>query len=417
MAVATGLTVGGNYVNQPLLDLFARTFGVSEAAAGVSVTVAQVAYGIGLLLLVPLGDVLERRRLLTVLTLLAAAGHAVAALSPDLAWLLVGTAIAGLFSVAAQVLVPFVAELAEEGQAGRAVGTVMSGLLVGALLARSVSGLLAEVAGRRAPYAVVAVGLVLLAVVLHRRLPVSRPAGGRTWGEALRSMGRLVRTHPRLRTRALVGGLAFASVSALFASTTFLLAGPGFGLSSAQIGLVGLAGVGGALAAGAAGRLADRGRVQLATALGVGLLALTWVLLGLSAHWLVGFVLGYALADLALQMAHVSNQNVIYALAPDARARINSVYMTTYFAGGALGSAVGTVAWAGGGWPAVSGAGLVLALLAGLVWGVDRRVELRERAAAGSAPAAQVTTSVQGQHDRDDRQDQDAGRTEGHQQV
>ncbi|PRY17049.1 MFS transporter [Kineococcus rhizosphaerae] len=378
MAVTTGLTVGGNYVNQPLLDTIARDYGIGDGRAAALVTVAQVSYGLGLLLVVPLGDLLERRRLLVVLALLAAAGHAVCALAPTYPVLVVGTAVAGSFSVAAQILVPFAAELAEPGREGRAVGTVMSGLLIGALLARSVSGALAALAGWHAPYAVVAVGLLLVSVVLGRRLPRSEPTAAGGYVATLRSGASLVRELPRLRTRALLGGLGFAGVSVLFATTTFLLSGPRFGLSELQIGLVGLAGVAGASMASVAGRMADAGRGQLVTGLGAAGLVLTWGVLGLSSSvWLTSlllFVLGFGLADMFLQAVHVSNQNVVYPLRPDARSRLNSVYMTTYFAGGAVGSAVGSAAWGAGGWPLVTVAGAGFGVLVVLVWLVDVRL-------------------------------------------
>ncbi|NAZ83120.1 MFS transporter [Kineococcus sp. R8] len=380
MAVATGLTVGGNYVNQPLLATIAADLGTSQGAAAATVTVAQVSYGLGLLLIVPLGDVLEKRRLLTVLTLLAAAGHAVSALAPSLPWLLVGTAVAGAFSVAAQVLVPFVAELVPPGEVGRAVGTVMSGLLVGALLARSLSGVLADLGGWHLPYAVVAAGLLVLALVLHRRLPVSRPREARSYGAALRSVVALVRSRPRLRSRALLGAAGFATVAVLFSSMTFLLAGPPFRLSDAQIGLAGFAAVGGALAATVAGRLNDAGRGTLVTGVGAGLLVLSWLLLGGSTRSLPLFLVGAFLVDLALQAVHITNQNVIYALAPEARSRLNSAYMTTYFVGGALGSAVGSAAWTHGGWTAVTAAGLVFAVVTVVLWVLDVRLDRASRA-------------------------------------
>jgi len=392
MAVATGLTVGGNYVNQPLLDTIAADLGVSQGSAGSLVTVAQVSYGIGLLLVVPLGDLLERRRLLTVLVVLAAAGHVVCALAPTFGVLVVGTAVAGAFSVAAQILVPFAADLAEDGRAGRAVGTVMSGLLVGALLARSVSGALADVSDWHVPYAVVAGGLLVLAVVLHRRLPRSRPVRVGGYLATLASTARLVREEPRLRTRALLGGFGFAGVSVLFATMTFLLAGPRFGLTDSGIGLIALAGAAAAVTASLAGRASDAGRGQWVTGLGAALFLVTWGVLWLSASpWLTSlpvFVLGFLLADLALQAVHVSNQNVVYPLRPDARARLNSAYMTTYFAGGALGSAVGSAAWIRGGWTGVTLAGLSFGVLALLVWVADLRTERAGRRAVSGAAAA-----------------------------
>ncbi|NIL77715.1 putative transporter [Rhodococcus sp. B10] len=367
MAVATGLSAGGNYLNQPLLDLIATQFGVSQSAAAVSVTVAQVSYALGLLLLVPLGDVVDRRTLSVGLMVLAATGQAIAGFSPALSWLLVGTAMAGLFSVAAQVIVPFAASMAHPSDSGRIVGIVMGGLLTGILLARSISGVLSGVTGWQGVYRLAAVLMLLSAFGLWRVLPRNTTTAGVAYLPALVSMGRLVRRHPRLRTRSLLGALSFASVSTVFATMTLLLTTK-YGFSAAQIGLIGLSGVAGALMASVAGRLADRGYVQWATGSGVVLLVAVWLLFAVGGtYWLV-FVLAFVLVDLALQGVHVSNQNVVYALEPEARARINSIYMTTYFVGASAGSAAGTFAWTHFGWTGVCMTGAAFAVVALLVW-------------------------------------------------
>ena len=382
MAVATGLSAGGNYLNQPLLDLIATEFGVSESAAAVSVTVAQISYALGLLLIVPLGDVVDRRKLSVGLMVLAAAGQALTGFAPGLSWLLLGTAIAGLFSVAAQVIVPFAASMAHPEQSGRIVGIVMGGLLTGILLARSISGLLSSVTGWQGVYRLAAVLMLMSAAGLWRVLPRRTATVDVTYGSALFSMGRLVRTHARLRTRALLGGLAFASVSTVFASMTLLLSGDRFGFSAAQIGLIGLTGVAGAVMASVAGRLADRGLVQWASGTCAVLLLAVWPLFALGGRYWVVFVIAFVLVDLALQGVHVSNQNVVYALQPDARARINSVYMTTYFVGASAGSAVGTLAWEHFEWAGVCIAGAGFAVLALLVWLWDLQVERHHGRAA-----------------------------------
>ncbi len=367
MAVATGLSAGGNYLNQPLLDLIAEHFGVSQSAAAVSVTVAQISYALGLLFLVPLGDVVDRRKLSVGLMALAAVGQALAGFSPGLSWLLVGTAMAGLFSVAAQVIVPFAASMADPSESGRVVGIVMGGLLTGILLARSISGLLSDVTGWQGVYRLASVLMLIAAAGLWRVLPRHSGTAGVSYLPALASMGVLVRRYPRLRVRSALGALSFASVSAVFATMTLLLTTE-FGFSAAQIGLIGLAGVAGALMASVAGRLADRGLVQWGTGIGVVLLIAVWPLFMIGSHvWLV-FVLAFVLVDLALQGVHVSNQNVVYALEPEARARINSIYMTTYFVGASVGSAVGTLAWKHYGWTGVCITGVVFAGLSLLVW-------------------------------------------------
>ncbi|MCD2117974.1 MULTISPECIES: MFS transporter [Rhodococcus] len=381
MAVATGLCVGGNYFNQPLLDSIAEALDTSRSAAASTVTVAQVAYALGLLFLVPLGDMFPQRRLAVMLMLAAAAGQGLSGFAPNIGVLVVGTAVAGLFSVAAQVLVPFAATLATPESRGRAVGTVMSGLLVGILVARSVAGILAELGDSwTTVYRVSAVAMVIVALALWRVLPATPPVVRQGYGSTLRSLGTLIVTHPRLRTRTLLGGLGFASVGALFSTMAFLLSDPPFGLDDLQIGLVGLAGVAGAFAATAAGRLVDRGYGLPTTAVGMFTLIASWAALAAGASSLVWFVVGMLVVDLALNLVHITNQNIVYALDPDARSRVNSVYMTGYFIGAASGSALGTMAWSAGGWTAVCVLGVGLAALAGVVWALDLRLTARMRA-------------------------------------
>lgn len=377
MAVATGLCAGGNYFNQPLLESIASALGTSHSAAAATVTVAQVAYALGLLFLVPLGDMLEQRRLAVGLMLAAATGQAISGFAPTIGVLAAGTATAGLCSVAAQVLVPFAAALAAPDRRGRAVGTVMSGLLLGILLARSVAGLLAGLGGWTTVYRISAAVMVVVAIALWRVLPNSRPTAHDGYAATLRSLGTLVRTQPRLRTRALLGALSFASVSVLFSTMAFLLSGQPYGFDEVRIGLVGLAGVAGALMANLAGRLADRGRTQLTSGIGVAALIASWAALAAGAQSLAWFLIGMAVIDLALQAVHISNQSIIYALDPGARARLNSVYMTTYFVGAAAGSALGTVAWTRAGWTGVCVLGVGLAATTALAWGADVRVGRR----------------------------------------
>ncbi|MCD2113631.1 MFS transporter [Rhodococcus rhodochrous] len=392
MAVATGLCVGGNYFNQPLLDSIAEALDTSRSAAASTVTVAQVAYALGLLFLVPLGDMFPQRRLAVMLMLAAAAGQGLSGFAPNIGVLVVGTAIAGLFSVAAQVLVPFAATLATPESRGRAVGTVMSGLLVGILVARSVAGILAELGDSwTTVYRVSTVAMVIVALALWRVLPATPPVVRQGYGSTLRSLGTLIVTHPRLRTRTLLGGLGFASVGALFSTMAFLLSDPPFGLDDLQIGLVGLAGVAGAFAATAAGRLVDRGYGPPTTAVGVVTLVASWAALAAGGSSLVWFVVGMLVVDLALNLVHITNQNIVYALDPDARSRVNSVYMTGYFVGAASGSALGTMAWSAGGWTAVCVLGVGLAALAGVVWALDLRLAARMRARSATATGGPAT--------------------------
>lgn len=374
MAVATGLCAGGNYFNQPLLEAIADALGTTHAAAATTVTIAQVSYATGLLFLVPLGDMVERRTLSVGLMLAAATGQLVSGFAPNIGVLAVGTALTGLFSVAAQVLVPFAATLAAPERRGRAVGTVMSGLLTGILLARSVAGVLAGVGGWSTVYKLSAIAMTVIALALWRTLPVSIPAIRTSYVATLRSVVRLAMRLPRLRSRSVLGALAFASLSTLFATMAFLLSEPPHGLDEVEIGLVGFAGVAGAMMAGFAGNLADRGKAHLATGGSAIILALSWPVLALGGKSLLWFVVGMLLADLALQGIHVTNQSIIYALAPEARARINSVYMTIYFVGAALGSTLGSIAWATTGWSGVCWLGGALSMATVAVWLYDARL-------------------------------------------
>lgn len=380
MAVATGLAAGGNYFNQPLLGTIAESLGTTHAAAAATVTIAQVSYALGLLFLVPLGDMVERRRLIVALMLAAAAGQAISGLATDIAMLAIGTAVAGLFSVAAQVLVPLAATLAAPGRSGHAVGVVMSGLLLGTLLARSVAGLLAGIGGWWTVYRVSAAAMVLITLVLWRALPASRSPEPKPYVATLRSTLRMARELPRLRTRALLGALSFASVGTLFSTMAFLLAGPPFHLSDTAIGLVGLSGVAGALVASPVGRMADRGKTALATGGAVALLLLSWPVFALGETSLVWFTVGMVLATVGLQGIHISNQSIIYALAPEARSLVTAVYMTIYFAGGAAGSSLGAVAWSLAGWTAVVWLGGGLAVATALAWAFDASVARKEAA-------------------------------------
>ncbi|PAU85917.1 MFS transporter [Pseudomonas sp. WN033] len=378
MAVATGLCAGANYFNQPLLNSIALALGVSEGLAALTVTLSQVSYAVGLLFLVPLGDKLEQRGLAVSLMLIAALGLLISGYAQNFNMLLIGTLVTGFFSVATQILVPMAANLSDPARSGRAVGLVMSGLLAGILLARTAAGLLSEVDGWSTVYRLTAVLMLLLAGALWVVLPRARNAQPASYAATLGSLVQLLIAHPRLRTRAALGGLVFGSVSVLFSTMALLLSGPAHQLSDSQIGLIGLLGIAGVFTANMAGRLADRGRGQRVSAGALVLLLLGWLGLYLGAGNLYWFLLALLLLDVALPAVHISNQSVIYQLAPQARARVNAVYMTAYFAGAASGSALAALAWSHGGWAATCAVGVLFAGLAGLVLLYDQHI-LRER--------------------------------------
>ncbi|WP_412174821.1 MFS transporter [Enterobacter sp. K16B] len=368
MSVATGLAVASNYYAQPLLDTIARAFNLSASSAGFIVTAAQLGYAAGLLFLVPLGDMFERRILIVSMTLLAAGGMLITASSQSLTMMIVGTALTGLFSVVAQILVPLAATLASPEKRGKVVGTIMSGLLLGILLARTVAGLLASLGGWRTVYWVASVLMVVMALALWRGLPKVKQENHLNYPQLLASVFSLFTQDKLLRTRALLGCFTFANFSILWTSMAFLLAAPPFNYSEGVIGLFGLAGAAGALGARPAGGLADKGKSHLTTSAGLILLLLSWAAIWYGHVSVLALIVGILVLDLTVQGVHITNQTVIYRVKPEARNRLTAGYMTSYFIGGAAGSLISASAWQHAGWSGVCGIGAIVAALNLVVW-------------------------------------------------
>ncbi|UUX55551.1 MFS transporter [Citrobacter youngae] len=368
MSVATGLAVASNYYAQPLLDTIARNFSLSASTAGFIVTAAQLGYAAGLLFLVPLGDMFERRMLIVSMTLLAAGGMLITASSQSLGMLILGTALTGLFSVVAQILVPLAATLATPDKRGKVVGTIMSGLLLGILLARTVAGLLANLGGWRTVFWVASVLMALMAIALWRGLPKMKSETHLNYPQLLGSVFSLFIHDKLLRTRAMLGYLTFANFSILWTSMAFLLAAPPFNYSEGMIGLFGLAGAAGALGARPAGGFADKGKSHLTTTAGLLLLLLSWLAIWFGHTSVPMLIIGILVLDLTVQGVHITNQTVIYRIHPDARNRLTAGYMTSYFIGGAAGSLISASAWQHAGWAGVCLAGVTVAVLNLLVW-------------------------------------------------
>lgn len=368
MSVATGLAVASNYYAQPLLETIARAFSLSASSAGFIVTAAQLGYAAGLLFLVPLGDMFERRRLIVSMTLLAAGGMLITASSQSLGMMILGTALTGLFSVVAQILVPLAATLAAPEKRGKVVGTIMSGLLLGILLARTVAGLLASLGGWRTVYWVASVLMVVMAFALWRGLPKVKQENHLNYPQLLGSVFSLFTQDKLLRTRALLGCFTFANFSILWTSMAFLLASPPFNYSEGVIGLFGLAGAAGALGARPAGGLADKGKSHLTTTAGLVLLLLSWAAIWYGHISVLSLIVGILVLDLTVQGVHITNQTVIYRVQPDARNRLTAGYMTSYFIGGAAGSLISASAWQHAGWTGVCVVGTVVAAINLLIW-------------------------------------------------
>jgi predicted MFS family arabinose efflux permease len=386
-AVACGISAANLYYAQPLLPQVSRSLHVSSGTTALVITAAQIGYGIGLALLVPLGDILIRRRLVPGILVVASAALFVASAAPDVIVLITAVAVAGVCSVAAQILVPFAASLAGDRERGRVVGTVMSGLLIGILLARTFSGLIAEVAGWRTVY-VVAGGVVLvMAALLHHRLPDEQSRPSIDYGELLGSVVHLMRTEPLLRLRSAIGGLVFATFNVIWTSLAFLLVAAPYHYSEAVIGLFGLLGAAGALAASFSGRLADRGLERWVTGGSLVIIVAAIGLLAIGAHQLWALMAGILIGDMGIQAVHIQNQQLIFAIDPEARSRLNTGYMVTYFIGGAIGSATTGLAYGIGGWSAVIALGAVYSVACLALWLLSLVLPtLRPGRTGGSAP-------------------------------
>ena len=362
LATATGLAVASIYYVQPLLGLLAEQFGVGNATIGLLPTLTQLGYAAAILLLSPLGDRFDRRRIIVVKAAALVAALAFAALAPGFATLCVASVAIGLMATLAQDLVPAAATLAPEAERGKRVGQVMTGLLLGILLSRVAAGSVAAVAGWRAVYGIAAVAVALLIPLLWRSLPRFVPATSAGYGSLLASMAGLWMKHPALRRAALAQGLLSVAFSAFWSTLALVLAGPEFGQGSAVAGAFGLAGAAGALAAPLAGGVADK-RGPQAVIRGAALLVfLSFAVQAVAPASLWLLVVVAVVFDLGVQAALVSHQSVIYSLDPASRSRLNAVLVSCMFVGMASGAALGSALLAGFGWRAVPVLGVVAAL-------------------------------------------------------
>jgi predicted MFS family arabinose efflux permease len=374
MAIGSGVSVANLYYSQPLLERIGVEFGASAARMGIVATAAQVGYAAGMLLLAPLGDLLERRGLIVATMLATALTLAVVAVSPGFAWLATAHLLLGAATVTPQIIVPFAATIAAPHERGKVVGTVMSGLLIGILLARTASGLLAVYVGWRGVFWLASGLMVALAAVMARALPRSSPTlAGTSYGALMRSVVVLARDVPTLRTSALFGGLAFGAFSVFWTVLAFHLAAPPFRYESDVVGLFGLVGAAGAAVAPLAGAVADRRGPRLSIGLGLLLMLAAYAVLAAFGWTIVGLVAGVLLLDVGVQGTHISNQTRIYGLMPEARSRLTTVYMVAFFVGGSIGSAAGAAAWPRYGWLGACGVGAGFALAAIAVFIATRR--------------------------------------------
>jgi predicted MFS family arabinose efflux permease len=373
-AIGCGLCVANIYYAQPLLEPIAETLQLHAGLAGVLMTLTQLGYGAGLLLLVPLADVIENRRLVTLAMSGVVLGLIGAAASSSAASFLAASFTIGICAVAAQVLVPFATHLAPPESRGKVVGNVMAGLLAGIMLARPFSSLIAAAFGWRAVFGVSAVLMTLLVVVLHRVLPRRDPGRSVTYGRTLTSLPGIVRRTPVLRRRAMYQGLLFAAFQAFWTAVPLTLAHD-FGLGQTGIALFALAGAAGALAAPLAGRLADRGLTRPATGCAMVLVGLSFVVgsWAVHAHSLAGLVVSALLVDGAVQIGQILSMRSIYMLAPELRGRLNGLFMAFIFLCAAVSSGLAAAVYAFHGWSGLCLLGGSLAIVALLCYATEFR--------------------------------------------
>jgi predicted MFS family arabinose efflux permease len=370
LATACGLAVANLYFAQPILDLLATAFHTSQGAATTAVTVIQIGYAIGLVLLLPMGDLVENRRLTSAMLVVTSAALVVAGSAQNLGVFLAASVLIGVTSVVAQILIPFAAHLAPDESRGRIVGWVGSGLLIGILLARTLSSWAAAAWGWRAIFFISAGLMLVMALVLFFLLPARKPDHTGSYRTLMASVLELVRTQPVLRRRAICQALMFAAFSGYWTGIAYQLIGE-HGFTQAQLGLFALVGAVGVVAAPISGRIADRGdRYASGIALLIGVAAMV------VAHFGGGSVLWLGLAAVLLDIGMTAHQTLsqreIYQLRPDARARINTVYMGSVFAGGALGSALAGVFHHRYGWNGITAAGIALSALSFVLWASGR---------------------------------------------
>lgn len=362
MSVSAGLIVANLYYNQPLLSQIANTYGVTEAAVSNVALTTQLGYAFGLLFIIPLGDKVSNNKILKLDFLLMVISLLAAALSNSLLFLTISSFFIGFTSSLPQLFVPMAAQLSDEKGRGRAIGIVMSGLLIGILGSRVISGFVGEQFGWRVMYYAAAGVMVFLFFILRAKLPRLNPHFPGTYGSLLKSILYYFKREPSLRLASLRGALAFAGLSAFWTILVFLME-DNFGYGSTVTGLFGILGIAGALGATIVGKLSDRINKNKIIVFSAILLIVSWLIFLISGNSIFGLVIGIILVDLGLQALHITNQNIIFSKNPEGRNRVNTVYMVSFFIGGALGTTLGAVAWERYQWTGVSLLGLFLSVL------------------------------------------------------
>ncbi|ENX57364.1 hypothetical protein F885_03523 [Acinetobacter higginsii] len=363
MAIAAGICTGGNYFSQPLIHSISVDLNLAETTIAWVPTLAQITYACGLLFLMPLGDILEKRKLLFIFMLLASFGLIISGFSHNIYLLILGTVITGLFSSSAQLLLPLAASLVPIQHSGRVVGFLLSGLMMGVLLARSLSGLMSTLFAWNVIYVMSGFLLLVIAFILYRNIGRFPPTQSENYITTIASLPQIFLQNSRLRTRTYIGGFTFACVSLTFTTMSLLLAPAPYFMSDFTIGLFGFVGVLGTFVANFSGKFIDQGYIhKISIYCGIGLIA-SWLFFLLLPYHFIFYIIALLLLYASLSAVHVTNQSIVFKLNQKLRSRFNAIYMTGYFAGGALGTTTGSYAWKHFGWTGVCMLGIIFAAL------------------------------------------------------
>lgn len=373
MAAATGATVANLYYCQPLLRMMQESFGATVQQTSWIATLTQVGYALGMLFFVSLGDLLERRRLIVIFCALSGIFLLLQASSSSVQMASFLSLMIGLTTMTPQLLIPFAAQLAEPEKRGQVLGTIMSGLLLGILLARTISGFVGAQFGWRVMFTAAGIAMLIASVLLRMVLPKSESSFHGSYLSLLSSIQKIVKKHSALREASFFGAMLFGSFSAFWATLIHLMETPAFNLGSRAVGIFGLLGATGAFVTPFVGKLADQKSPRFVTGLGLFVTAIAFVVYAIwGATSLIALGVGVILMDAGVQSGHVANQSRIFSLDQEARSRINTVYMTSYFTGGALGSYLASSAWDRFGWTGVCSVALLMLALGGLVYVLGR---------------------------------------------
>lgn len=366
MSISCGLTVANLYYIQPLLADIAKTFHVTQLSIGFAAMLTQIGYAIGMIFILPLGDIKEKRKLIVIMLLCSILSLMGMFFSSNIHVLIISSFAVGLTSIIPQLIIPLAAQLSNPQQRGQTIGRIMSGLLIGILLSRTISGILGSYFGWRAVYLIAAIMMLTLMLILRKLLPLCGPIpiSDIKYTQLLKSMIHLIKTEPILREASINGALMFSAFSAFWTSLIFLLESSHYNMGAEAVGLFGLVGISGALASPIVGKLADKQGSRFTIGICIIIVIIAYLFFSLFSFKIWGLILGIILLDLGVQSCNVSNQARIHSLNDKIRNRLNTIYMVNFFLGGALGSFLGSYSYSHFGWYGVCTFGLATQIIA-----------------------------------------------------